>query len=386
LLTEFKDVDLLHGFDADLATALSLDLDTFTLILSQVQDVVLGNISYPGTVAVGGNTTDDVLNLVGDVGGFAGLLPEVGSGVTSILNTTIGLTELLTDDSNEIANSADGVGLAQQEQEQVAFSNIAGARLNQFNNSLTALGKTIERIESDWGRLQVAAKPLVDNEIVFNDRVNASILQSYELSVRRSLYTQIMPTNYVAVHYRQTDPGLNYKSYGLRPGWQSATNCYAWVGLPNLVQDNPGVYGFWPGALIDGPGATVLDSAFPGRIGNLYPFDQWWDLWFVGNKDFYQYWFVDTGQGPELRPGCPTDHPGRFLAPASLFADSGLFAPTGPGSNGLGFYKPWFLARGTMMRWRAVSPYQPEFNFWSDFGNGHVRSSTYNWAPDPDNY
>jgi len=51
--------------------------------------------------------------------------------------------------------------------------------------------------------------------------------------------------------------------------------------LPGLQQNNPDSYGFFPGALIDGPGTPV---SYLVGFGNLYPFDRWRAVWILKNK------------------------------------------------------------------------------------------------------
>ncbi len=386
LLQEFQDLRSLRALQNNMLTAALAEEPNFNSLLTAVADNVLASIPYTTTIQIGANTTDDTLNLIGDVAGFAGLIPDIGSGITAGVQTGLGLYELLSDDGTT-AYDPNGLSLMQQAQDFAQIAQLANERANQYSESIASIGAAFNRIVSDWGRMQAAAAPVINNTLQFNVQdLGQYYLPAFNLATRRSLYAALMPLNYYAVHYRYADPGLNYQSYGLRPGWYQLGPfefpCFAWTGLPNLLATNPQSFGFWEGALIDGPGASVTFSV--NGNGNSYPFDAWWDLWFVGQKQSYDAIISQFGN-LENATGCPTDNPSYYLPPASFFEATELFTPIGTDANALGFYKPWFLARRSLIKQRAVST---AVDFWKDYGYQHAlpRWIRSNWAPDPDNY
>jgi len=386
LLQELNDLIVLRRLQNAMVTEATDSMPEFRTILDTVSDNVLANIPVTTQVHIGANTTRDALSLAGDVGGYAGLIPDVGSGISATISTGIGLYNLLSDDGTTV-NDPNGVSLLQQEQDFAAISELDKLRQNQYTQSISSIGVAFSRIVSDWGRMQVAAEPIIDGDLQFDLQDLSSYLQAYKLSTTRSLYSTLMPLNYYAVHYRYADPGLN-RNYGVRPGWRGFENvlplgdeCFAWQGLPSLRKDIPQSYGFWEGALIDGPGASISYSA--NGSGNSYPFDAWWDLWFLGQKQAYDV--ILSSSNLYERPGCPPNNPSTYLPPASFFQQAELFKPIGQDSNALGFYKPWFFGRGTLIRQRAVSPATEFWRLFGVQGNPEIGGSLY-WQPDPDNY
>jgi hypothetical protein len=384
LLTEFEDLTALRTLQNSMVISATAKAPDFNSLLTAVGDNVLANIPYSTTLHTGPNLTNDILNVVGDASGFAGMIPEVGAGISASVRTGIGLYELGTDDGTTM-NDANGRSLIQQEKDFTEIAQLANQRANQYADSITAIGVTFSRIVSDWGRMQAAAAPILDNTLQFDDQALGQYLTGYNLSVRRSLYTALMPLNYYAVHYRYSDPGLNHLTYGIEPDWFSdlifLTPCFTPKKLPDLLKNNPGSFGFWEGALIDGPGASLQTST--SGNGHAYPFDAWWDLWFVGQKQDYDTYISQTGS-LEKFPGCPANQPDKYLPSADFFKATELFTPLGTDANALGFYKPWFLGRGPLTRLRAVGT---STDFWrSEQSHGHPRINSSDWAPDPDNY
>ena len=132
--------------------------------------------------------------------------------------------------------------------------------------------------------------------------------------------------------------------------------------------------------MIDGPGAN-LQTSFDS--GHTYPFDAWWDVWFVGQKRAYDDAISQNGS-LKSDPLCPANQPGTYLPAASFFKETELFTPLGTDANALGLYKPWFLGRGSLGRLQAVGT---STDFWNAFGqHGQPRVNGKDWATDPDNY
>ncbi|MGC1783756.1 MAG: hypothetical protein WA708_14635 [Acidobacteriaceae bacterium] len=260
LLLEFNDLSSLRTLQTNMVTTAMAQEPGFNSILTAVQNNVLANIPYTTTLHIGANSTNDTLNLVGRAIGFASAIPDVGSGISAGVNTGIGLYETLTDDGTTV-NDPNGVSLLQQEQDFAQVAKLADARANLYAQSITTIGATFNRIVSDWGRMQTAAVPVIDGTLQFDDQALGQYLTGFNLATRRSLYAALMPLNYYAVHYRYADPGLNGHTYGIEPGWNVALGfsfpCFASQGLSSLLTGNPGSFGFWAGALIDGPGASV---------------------------------------------------------------------------------------------------------------------------------
>jgi hypothetical protein len=386
LLLEFDDLTALRALQTNMVTTALAQEPDFNSLLTAVADNVLANIPYTTTLHIGANVTNDTLNLVGRAIGFASAIPGVGTGISAGVNTGIGLYETLTDDGTTV-NDPNGVSLLQQEQNFAQVAKLADARANQYAQSITTIGATFNRIVSDWGRMQTAAAPVIDGTLQFDDQALGQYLTGFNLATRRSLYAALMPLNYYAVHYRYAEPGLNGVSYGLQPGWFNfsitpfSATCDASYGLPNLFAGNPGSFGLWEGGLIDGPGASLQTST---TGGNTYPFDAWWDLWFVGQKQAYDNYMSQNGSLEGQSPSCPTDNPGTYLPPASFFNATELFTPIGTDADALGLYKPWFLGRGSLIRLRAVGTGSA---YWKNLGkNGQPRANSAYWAPDPDNY
>ncbi|MES2222816.1 MAG: hypothetical protein V4587_17830 [Acidobacteriota bacterium] len=386
LLQELDDLTALRALQNNMVTSAIAEEPDFNSLLTAAGNNVLANIPYTTTLKIGANTTNDVLNVVGAASGFFSFIPVVGGGISAGVRTGIGLYELLSDDGTTV-NDPNGVSLKQQEQDFSQISKLADARANQYAESIASIGTAFNRIVSDWGRMQTAAMPVINNTLQFDDQALGQYLTGFNLETRRSLYAALMPLNYYAVHYRYADPGLN-GDIGFQPGWLDITaiplsvTCDAADGLPKLLANNPQSYGFWAGALIDGPGATLQTST--GGSGNAYPFDAWWDLWFVGQKQSYDNFMSQNGGLEGNSPGCPTESPGTFLPSASFFNATELFTPIGTDANALGLYKPWFLGRGSLVRLHAVGT---DTDLWKDLQN-HGRPHVYgsNWAPDPDNY
>ncbi len=357
----------------------------FNSLLTAVENNVLANIPYTDTIQIGANTTNDVLNLAGDASGLLAFIPVVGGGISGGIRTGIGLYEIVSDDGTT-ANDPNGVSLMQQERNFAEVAQLANQRANQYADSLTTIGVTFSRIVSDWGRMQTAAAPVINNTLQFDTQALGQYLSGYNLTVRRSLYAALMPLNYYAVHYRYADPGLNRVPYGIQPDWYYNSfffgPCSSYKGLTDLLANNPESFGFWEGALIDGPGASLQTST--GPKGNTYPFDAWWDVWFVGQKEAYDSAISRSGS-LENYPQCAANQPDTYFPATAFFQQTELFTPVGTDANALGLYKPWFLGRGSLTRLRAVGTY---VDFWGAYSYkyGKPAFNGDNWAPDPDNY
>ncbi len=386
LLQEFNDLIELRGLQNNMVTTAVAEAPNFNSLLTAVGDNVLANIPYTDNIQIGANTTSDVLNLVGDASGIAAFVPVVGGGISGLVRTGIGLYELISDDGTT-ASDPNGISLMQQERDFAEIGALANQRANQYANSVASIGTAFNRIVSDWGRMQTAAMPVINNTLQFDDQALGQYLIGYNLTTRRSLYAALMPLNYYAVHYRYADPGLNHQSYGLQPDWYynypyfNVFPCQTYQGLPKLLTDNSGSFGLWEGALMDGPGASLHTST--GSNGHAYPFDAWWDVWFVGQKQAYDNTISQFGSLTSV-PQCPANHPGTYLPSTSFFKQTELFTPIGTDANALGLYKPWFLGRGSLIRLRAVGTGTSFWDSASQHGKPSVSGS--DWAPDPDNY
>jgi hypothetical protein len=385
LLQELDDLSALRALQGNMVTAALTEEPDFNSLLTATGDNVLANIPYTDNIQIGANTANDVLDLVGDASGIAAFVPVVGGGISGLVRTGIGLYEMISDDGTT-ANDPNGISLMQQERDFTEIAALANQRANQYADSLTTIGVTFNRIVSDWGRMQISAAPVINNTLQFDDQALGQYLTGYNLAVRRSLYMTLMPLNYYAVHYRYADPGLNHYSYGIQPDWYYNNYLYApcstYQDLDKLLAKNPGSFGFWQGSLMDGPGASLQIST--DAKGHAYPFDAWWDVWFVGKKQAYDN---ATSQDGNLEnfPQCPANQSGTYLPSADFFQATELFTPLGTDANALGMYKPWFLGRGSLIRLRAVGT---KTFFWDTFGSkhGHPSVNGSDWAPDPDNY
>lgn len=384
LLQEFYDLDHLHTVQQNMLTVKTTEEPNYAQLLTSVENNMLANIPYYTSLHTGADTTSDELNLVGAVGGFAGVIPVVGTPISSGIYTGIALYQLISDDGTTI-NDPNGVSLMQQEQVFTQAGKLANARANVYAESIATIGATFNRIVTDWGRMQTAAAPVIAGQVNFDLQTLGNVyLPAYNLATRRSLYAALMPLNYYAVHYRYAVPGLsNYQ-----PAWFNYNPvtpyipCIASQGLPNLLANNPQSYGFWQGALIDGPGASVQTSI--SGNGNQYPFDAWWDLWFIGQTQPYNDLISQNGSLEGTYPGCPTTDPATYLPSATFYSNTELFTRIGTDANALGLYKPWFLGRGSFSQLHAVGT---STAFWHTFINsGQPRTNGPNWALDPDNY
>lgn len=386
LLEEFYDLSALRGLARSLTSQKAAEGPDFNSVLTAVSDNVLADIPVTTTLQIGPNTTNDILNVISDASGYAGMIPEVGSGISATTQTGIGLYEAITDDGTTIIDP-NGIALKQQEQDFTEISSLANRRADQYAGSFTSIGVTFGRISSDWRRMQTAAAPVIDNTLQFNDQVLGQYLIGYNLALRRSLYAALMPFNYYTVHYRYAAPGLHSRGSELSVDWypqvynnpNRLADCETYLSLPTLLDKNPDSFGFWQGALIDGPGSTV-DMSTAAR-GHTYPLDAWWDVWFVGQKQAYD----NVSDGLYDAPECPAHEPDKYLPQADFFKKIELFIPIGTDADALGLYKPWFLGRGSLVRLRAVDT---TTIFWKNrqlHGQLDV-GDTGHWTPDPDNY
>jgi hypothetical protein len=377
LLTEITYVGLVRQYENNYLGLLQSEQANISLILQQVSDEVLGNIQYVTSSTTSGGSwktdVEDGFKIAGPLIGIAGsAFPEEGGPVVAgTVNSIFGVIDFGLDQSATRTNDPNGRSLQEQATDLIAVSALAGQKANQYASTLTTLGVDFKRILSDWGRLKAVALPIQNNQLIWDPQVAGATLNDFDSTLRRSFYKQLMPVSYNVTHYRYALPGTPgvYDDVNFRPG---SPQCAFYEGLPGLQQNNPDSYGFFPGALIDGPGSPVSHSV---SFGNLYPFDLWWDVWILQNK--------------AAKSDCPTNSNNQAteILPAAFYQATGLFRPLDPAdSTPMGFYKPTFYMQSGFYINQQVST---DTTFWEDNGisggQPYVRGMS-DWNPDPDNY
>ena len=374
LLAEIRDLGLVRQYQSNVLGLLQSEQANVSVILQQANDELLGNVHYVTSALVSGGgwkqDTEDAFKIAGPLVSLTANAVEPGSGaiVGPLVNSGFGVADLLMDQAAKRITDPNGRSLIEQAHEQIAASALAQQKADQYADTLVTIGADFTRIVSDWGRLQRVAGPILDNHFVWAPETDGALLKCFDAAIRRSFYSELMPTTYAPVHYGWSDPGeASFSSYGYRPGY---SQCYFWQGLPGLLQSNPDSYAFLPGALIDGPGSTVSFSV--NVQGDVFPIDLWWDVWLL--------------QDSNDDPTCPTSDTSQ-LPTQAFYNATGLFRPLDPADpTPLGFYKPWFYTRSgfTVNEQGSQST-----NFWYQNGvDGQapfVRGAAY-WQIDPDSY
>jgi len=372
LLTEFQYLGVLRQYQNNVVGLLQAEQANVSVILQETTDEVLGNVQYIDTTTSYGisnwrQDVEDGLNIIGALSNFAGYVPDYGTLIAGSTQASIGTTDFILDASAKQTNDPNGRPLIEQAHDLTVASGLAQKKADQYAQTLISVGADFSRIASDWGRLQMVAQPIVNNDFVWAPDASGQLLKSFDMSIRRSFYKSLLASGYWIVHYRYAAPGVFPNTSGYqRPG---SPQCLFWQGLPGLLQNNPDAYAYFPGALIDGPGSTVSSSL---NSGNLFPWDLWWDVWALQDKN--------------SNPTCVTDHPDQ-LPSRGFYNATGLFRPIDPGNpTPLGFYKPWFYQRSGVVVNEQVGT---STDFW--YQNSPPNSAPYtrglsDWYPDPDNY
>lgn len=388
LLTEFQYLGVIREYQNNVLGLLQSEQANVSLILQQTTDEVISNIQYvtndSTTYGISDWRTDveDSLGVVGDLSGFLALT-TVSPAVAPAIQTSIGITDFALEASAKHTNDNNGRSLIEQAHDFAVASQLAQKEADQYASTLVSLGADFTRVVSDWGRLQFVGKPIVNNGFVWSPEASGDLLESFDTSIRRSFYKSLLigdgnpsSTNgYIIYHYTYASPGVHPPGTNYLPG---SNGCFFYNGLPNLLSSNPDAYAYLPGALIDGTGATLgpnsLNTYNSLSTGNLYPFDLWWDLW--------------TMQDKNINAGCPTDSP-NILPSQDFYNTTGLFRPLDPADpTPLGFYKPWFYTRSGI----PVNNTEIGFSttFWYQYRDvgfpPNIQNNAPDWGPDPDNY
>jgi hypothetical protein len=386
LLTELQYVGAVREYENNVVGLLLAEQANVSVILQQTADEVLGNISYGNNsspsygVSNWRTDVDDSLSIIGPLGGAA--LTAAGQPELALpLTTAIGITHFALDASAKHTNDSNGRSLIEQAHDLLAAGALAQTAANQYAATLTSVGGDFIRIASDWGRLQMVGQPIVTNGFSWDPQVSGYLLTSFDTSIRRSFYKSLMagdgtlssPNGYRILHFTYSSPGLNPPFYN--PG---SAGCSFYGDLPGLLTSNPDSYAYLPGALFDGPGASIgpnsLNYLNSLSTGNLYPFDLWWDVWAMQDKSKT----ID----------CVTDDTAE-LPSTAFFNATGLFRPLDPADpNPLGLYKPWFYQRSGIPVDNGIVGTKNTFWYQHSQGNGlpPYFGNGSNFNPDPDNY
>ncbi len=376
LTTELQYVALARQYQSNLLGTLQSQQANVSLLLQQAGDEVLGSVNYvtSGTVTPKGNWKTYVKDGIA-IGGpilEAGIsaVPLVGGAANVFLKSGFAIATLELNGSTKRVYDPNGRSLQEQAHDLVTIGSLAKSQADEYAQTLTSLGADMQRILSDWGRLQAIAIPIQRNTLVWSPDSAGNMLTVYNQAIRRKFYTQILPAGYMISHYRYAEPGTpgTYEGTFFQPG---SDQCLFWNngGLTNLRTQNPDSYAFYPGALIDGPGANITATQVSG---NSYPTDVWWDLWMMQDKN--------------AAPNCPTSDQTQ-LPTAAFYNTTGLFRPLDPASTtALGLYKPWFYTRSGF----PISEQDSQStSFWVQYGvdggQPYARGAQF-WFDDPDNY
>lgn len=373
---------MLREYENNVVGLLTEEQANISVILQQTTDEVLGNVRYSDASISYGisdwrKDVEDGMGIVGDIGGLAGLEPEGGAAVTAGIQTVVGITDFALDASAKHTNNVNGASLIEQAHELTVASGLAQKTADQYAQTLTTVGVDFGRIAKDWGRLQMVGIPLVNNDMTWSSDASGMLLQSFDTAIRRSFYKSLLASGYWVIHYRYAAPGIYPPSDGYNHLLPNSKSCGFKDNLQWLQQNNPDSYAYIPGALIDGPGAGIGGDSNPNSLntGNLFPTDEWWDVWALQQNT----------QSSE----CATKDNGSQMPSKQFFDATGLFRALGPGGDpaALGFYKPWFYQRSGLPVEQNTGT---STSFWYDLAyDGSTppyMGDLSDWAPDPDNY
>jgi hypothetical protein len=376
LLAEIQYLSVLRQYQSNVLGLLQAEQANISVILQQTTDEVLGNIDYTNTSSSYGisdwrSDVEESLNLIGDISGFASLVP-FGSIASDGIKVAIGVTDFGLSASAKHTNDPNGRPLIEQAHDQVVASGLAQKAADQYAQTLTSVGVDFNRIASDWGRLSAVGGSLVNNQLTWNAAASGYLLKGFNSSIRRSFYKSLLASGYWAVHYRYAAPGIHPNQVAGYYLYPASAQCKYYEDLPTLLTQNPDSYAYIPGTLIDGPGSSLQSSLSLGNRADLYPYDVWWDVWVL--------------QQNTRDATCGTKNAGSSLPTKTFYDTTGLFRPLDPANpTPLGFYKPWFYQRSGIPVNKQITP---AYNYWYDnTADGYPPfNASDNWYPDPDNY